>query len=149
MALPLTLMVVDGTLVIVFVASAVVLWYRLSAKIPELIAIPDEVITARLQEESAKLRLFLLHIKSYYREEKYKDTFWRVLGKTLYKVHIGLLRLDNGTVSFLKKVKENSGTAVFSNGNGNGNEDYGKQLKNEPSPIAKEASRIQEIKVKK
>ena len=139
-------MIVDIALVIIFIAGIVTLWYRISVKIPELIAIPDEVITARLEEDSAKLRLFLLHLKFYYREKKYEEVFWRMLSKTLYKFHIGLMRLDNGTMGLLKRVRLHAGATSGNNGSGNG--EYWKQLKNEPSSPKKEVNRIQEIKAK-
>lgn len=139
-------MIIDITLAIIFFASIITLWYRISIKIPELIAIPDEVITARLEEDSAKLHLFLLHLKSYYREKKYEEVFWRVWGKTLYKFHIGLMRLDNGTVGLLKRVRAHAGATNGNNGNSNG--EYWKQLKEEPPSPKKEVNRIQEIKVK-
>src|SRR3989344_3957974 len=138
-------MIIDALLALTFFASLFMLWYRVSARIPELIAIPDEVITARLEEDSAKLRLFLLQIKSYYREEKYKHTFWRVWGKTLYKVHIGLLRLDNGTLNLLKRTRERTG--VVNGLNGKDNVAYWKQLKEEPHAAStpKGSNKIREI----
>lgn len=137
-------MPMDIALAIIFIASIVTLWYRISVKIPELIAIPDEVITARLEEDSAKLRLFLLHLKIFYREKRYEEIFWRILGKTLYKIHIGLMRLDNGMVNLLKRIRVHSTNLNGKNRNGNG--EYWKQLKEEPPSAKKEASCVQEVK---
>lgn len=67
----------DVLLVIVFIGSAGVLWYRLSQKIPELVAVPDEVIVQRLHEDSARVRVFLLNIKHWWREEQYREPWWR------------------------------------------------------------------------
>lgn len=98
-------MTIDIIFAISFVISVYLLWYRISIKIPQLIAIPDQVITERFHEDSAWLRLFILHIKLYYKEGKYKQVFWNFLGKTLYKLHLLLLRIDNNIVVFLKIIR--------------------------------------------
>ncbi len=124
-------MLVDVILAVVFLASAAIFWYRVSLKIPELVAIPDQVITERLEEDSARLRLFLLKIKIYYREGKHKQVFWTFLAKLFYRIHLFLLRLDNGIVVWLKEIRTYGGVV---NGNGNGNyemndKDYWEKLK--------------------
>jgi len=108
-------MIIDITLALIFLVSLFTLWYRISIKIPELVAIPDEVITARLEENSARIRLFLLRFKIFYREGQYKIIFWKFLGKVLYRLHIILLRLDNGISAMLKRIRERG---VHLNGNG-------------------------------
>lgn len=138
-------MLIDITLALIFVASVATLWYRVSDKLPELIAIPDQVITERFHEDSAQLRLFLLNIKTWYREQHYQDTFWRIYTKVLYKLHIFLLRLDNGIVALLKNVREEG---KFIDGNGSGNGEYWKQLQQESTPPVKD-NRIREVRVKK
>lgn len=174
-AITLIKVIIDIILVIIFIAGIVILWHRLSARIPELIAVPDQVITARLEEDSARVRLFIMHLKVYYREKRYEETFFRILGKAFYRVHIILLRLDNGAVNWLKKIRAKQGV---NGGNGNGvlsrdampdnlsdnfpphsfsgsrppvfadENKYWKRLKMEPAPSQKEANRIQEIKIK-
>ena len=149
-------MLIDVSLILIFFAGLVALWLKLSQKIPELIAVPDQVITARFEEDSAKFRLFIVHLKSYYLEKRYKETLFRILGKALYRIHIIFLRLDNGTVDWLKKIRAKQGV---NSGNGNGatspeilsdktpeGTQYWKQLKNESSPAPKEVNKIQEIK---
>ncbi|QQG45366.1 MAG: hypothetical protein HYW89_00295 [Candidatus Sungiibacteriota bacterium] len=142
-------MILDLLLLGLFLSSAFLLWYRISEKIPELVAIPDEVITARFEEDSAKLRLFILNIKTWYKERHYEYTLWKIASRALYRLHLFLLRADNNTVSLLKKTRENLGAANGNiNGNGNGNGEYWKQLKEEPTAIAA-SSRVQEIRIKK
>lgn len=142
-------MAIDISLGIVFLASIFILWYRVSLKIPELIAVPDQVITARFQEDSARLRLFVLHIKTYYKEEKYKPVFWKFIGKMIYRLHLILLKLDNGAVSLLKKVRAH-GVAINGNGEGNGDSvikdgDYWQKLQNTPSVPVKN-TRVVEVR---
>lgn len=137
-------MILDSILGLIFVSSTFYLWYRVSAKLPELIAIPDQVITERFHEDSARLRLFLLNIKTWYREQHYQEAFWVIYTKVLYKLHIFLMRLDNGIVALLKRVREN-GRAV----NGNGNGEYWKQLQPESTPPVTKDNRIREVRVKK
>lgn len=137
-------MILDIFLVITFLASIATLWYRISIKIPELVAIPDEVITARLQEDSARARLFVLQLKKYWREEKYKEAFWKILGKTLYKFHIALLRTDNWTTVLLKHIRAR-GAEI----NGNGSGEYLKQLQQESRETQVKGQKIQEVRMKK
>lgn len=140
-------MLIDLSLLLLFLTSFFLLWYRISLKIPELIAIPDQVITERLHEDSAKLRLFLLHIKSHWREKKYVPIFWKFSGKTLYRVHLFLLRTDNEIVRMIKNMKAKGGVV---NGNGEIEEkdrEYWKKLQGTDSSIIK-STRITEVRKK-
>ena len=102
-------MLIDILLGIIFVGSCFALWYRISEKIPQVVAIHDEVITQRLHENSARLRIFLLHFKTFYKEEYYLNLFWSFFGKVFYKLHIFVLRLDNYIISVLKKIRARNG----------------------------------------
>ena len=93
----------------VFLASAAGLWYIISLKIPELVAVSDSVIVERLHEDSARVRIFLLHFKTFYREGRYRIWFWKFYGKVLYRVHIFLLRWDNTVVRVLQKIRVTGG----------------------------------------
>jgi len=104
-------MLIDIFLGIIFFGSCFALWYRVSEKIPHVVAIHDEVITQRLHENSARLRIFLLHFKTFYKEEYYHNLFWNFLGKVFYKLHIFILRLDNYIVLILKKIRAHNGYA--------------------------------------
>ena len=50
-------MLFDLILIFISAASSVALWYRMSQKIPELVAIPDEIIVDRLHEDSARIEV--------------------------------------------------------------------------------------------
>lgn len=100
-------MFLDIILGLTFLGSLFILWYRVSEKIPELALVPDAVIADRLKEDSARVRFFILHIKTFYKEKHYRDIVFKFLSKTLYKLHILLLRLDNAVVGSHKKFKEN------------------------------------------
>lgn len=137
-------MVVDTALILILIASLFILWYRISVKIPELVAIPDEVITARLEEDSARLRIFALRLKSYWKEGRYNEWLWKYFSKGLYRFHILLLRLDNWIITFLKTAKAHTEVT-----NGNGSGEYWKQLQSQPASPAPKDNRIREVRVKK
>lgn len=92
-------------LIILFAGSVGVLWHRISERIPELVAIPDEVIAARLHEDSARVRIFLLHARTFWREPRYRESFWNFCEKICYRAHIVLLRTDNGLMAAAKKIR--------------------------------------------
>ena len=137
----------DALLVIAFVGSTGVLWYRVSQKIPELVAIPDEVIVQRLHEDSARVRVFLLNLKRWWREEQYREPLWRFCEKIIYRLHILLLRADNGMMALLKKVRVLGG---LPNGNGNGAQAHPFEQEPEQKMILPSRNtRIQEVRRKK
>lgn len=137
-------MILDISLVLIFFASIFTLWYLVSIKIPELVAIPDQVIAERLAEDSAKFQLFILHFKSFFLEKRYKKLLLNFLEKLLYRFHIFILRLDNITVSFLKTVRENGNGNV--NGATNGSSEYWNELREKKSFSPK--SSMQEVRSK-
>ena len=102
-------MFLNVILAILFVGSVGALWGRISEKIPELVAIPDEVIVARLREDSARIRIFFLHFKSFWREGRYKDVFRKFCEKIFYRTHIILMRLDHRVMSMRVKIHANGG----------------------------------------
>ena len=147
-------MVVDIILIVSFLAGGFAFWYRLSLKIPELIAIPDQVITERLEEDSAGIQLFLLRIRTYYREGKHKQVFWSFLGKTFYRIHLLLMRMDNRTVVLLKKIRTHGGIVNGNGGSGNttvNSKEYWQKLQ-EPqeraSPLTSKSRIIEEVRKK-
>lgn len=105
-------MIPEITLLFIFFVSIIILWYRITIKIPELIAVPDEVIAARLEEDSAKIRLFFLHFRVFFREKRYKKVFLRACEKMLHRIHIIIMRLDNSIVALLKKTSGGSNGEV-------------------------------------
>lgn len=133
-------MIIDIALAFLFLASITILWYRVSIRIPELVAIPDMVITERLLQDSAKMRLFILRLKSLYHERRITESFYRFLAKIVYRLHIMILRFDNSLVLYLKKIHFKG---AFTNGNG----EYWKKLHLESkTPVP--ATRIEEVKRK-
>ncbi len=110
-------MVIDITLGIIFFGSIAVLWRQVSVKFPELAAITDEVIAERLHNDSSKVRVFLYHAVTLYRDRRFRVMVRDFIGKIFYRIHILLLRIDNGVVSLIKKIRANGS---FENGNGNG-----------------------------
>jgi len=138
-------MIVDIILIAIFFTGALALWYLLSLKIPELVAIPDQVIAERLAEDSAKFRLFILNFKSFFREKRYKKLLLSFLGKLLYRFHIFILRVDNITVSLLKIMRENENNSL--NGISNGNSEYWNELRDKKSSSGRNV--IREVRSKK
>ncbi|MEK7082342.1 MAG: hypothetical protein AAB915_01540 [Patescibacteria group bacterium] len=116
-------MVFDFFLAGTFLASAAVLWYRISLKIPELVAVPDTVIVERLHEDSAQVRIFLLHFKKFYREGRHRAWLWRLCEKICHRAHIFLLRADNATVALLQKIRV-AGNGTYASLGGNGIADH-------------------------
>ena len=98
-------MILNIFLLGLFATSAALFWYRISIKLPELIAISDSVITKRLHEDSARFHLFLLHFRSYFGEGHYKRFLLRICGKFLYRIHIFVLKIDNALVDWLRKIR--------------------------------------------
>lgn len=150
-------MMFDIILAILFVGSTGVIWYRISERIPELVAIPDEVIVERLHEDSARIRVFLLNLKLWWREKQYREPLWRFCEKIVYRLHILLLRADNGMVLLLKKVRTFGGIPN-GNGNWNGSGSEAHEVVSEEQPTATVASammppprsaRIQEVRRRK
>lgn len=96
---------------IVFVGSGALVCVRISRKFPHLASIPDHVITERLHRNATKFRLFLIHFKSFYKEEFFHDLLRVNASKICYKIHILLMRMDNGVVRLLRKVRVNGNGA--------------------------------------
>ena len=139
-------MVIDAALAIIFLGSAFLLWYRVSLRLPELIAIPDQVITERLHEDSARLRLFLLHLKKYYKEERHKEVFWIYLSKILYKTHLFLMRMDNWVVGVLRNARQNGEGVEKEVKEPSGPEYWKKLQESNSSIITKKKQSVEEVK---
>lgn len=100
-------MLINVVLFGIFLLSIGLTGYLIFLKIPELVAIPDEVIDKRLHENSARFRVWLLNIRTYFKESRHKEFVANILGKILYRIHIALLKFDNRLVFFIKKVRHN------------------------------------------
>ena len=149
----------------IFLASAAGLWYFISLKIPELVAVSDGVIVERLHEDSARVRIFVLHFRTFYREGRYRIWLWRFSEKICYRVHIFVLRTDNALVRMLQKIHAAASAGDAENGASEKtvsvNEEYWVQLRRDAEAHeggAKKAissgiprqhsSRMQEVRMK-
>lgn len=99
-------MFIDAILGITFLGSLFFLWYRLSEKIPALVAVPDQVISDNFKEESAKVRLFILHLKTFYKEKHFREELLNFVYKILQRTHILLMKADNGLTRLLKSMRK-------------------------------------------
>lgn len=98
-------MLFDLALLLVCIGSAAVLWYRVSQKIPELVAIPDEVIVDRLHEDSARIRVFLLTLRRSWRDGEHWLAILRYAERALYRTHILLMKADNWMMGVVKDIR--------------------------------------------
>lgn len=108
-------MYIDIFLAITFILSIYVLRQRISEKIPELTLVPDQDLSVLVEENTAKLQLFFLHLfhfRSFYRERHYHEKVRAVVAKLLLKFHIFLLRIDNGLMSLIKRVKNGNEVTI-------------------------------------
>src|SRR3989344_1122525 len=90
---------------ILFLASGVFLWRFLRERIPQALAIPDEIILERFREDAKKNRLWTLPLKVLYEEVhfwKFLRLYWALI---LYRIHIRLLRLDNRILAKYNRLK--------------------------------------------
>jgi len=81
---------------------------RISRKIPDLALIPDQDISVLLEENTAKLQRFFLHLshfRSFYHERHYHERFRSFVSNVLLKVHTVLLRVDNGIMRLMKRIR--------------------------------------------
>lgn len=111
-------MIVDIVFGAIFLIALGTLWYFVTAKLPVLAAVPEEVARERLYGDSLRARGVLRRTVTFYRDERFRIALKEFVGKMLYRMHITLLRIDNGVVLLLKKMRANGS---FQNGNGNGN----------------------------
>ncbi len=104
-------MAVTLILGLVFFISSLVLWYRVSQRLPELIAIPEDAIRGRLAEGDTAVIRLIMRVRALW-DERYLQVLARSLGaKGLQKIHIVLMRLDNGVVGIMRKIRLENGLA--------------------------------------
>ena len=102
-------MYIDILLALASIISSYLLWQRLADKIPELTLVPDQSLAELLEENTAKFQKFFLHLfhfRSFYRERHYHEKARRLTAKFLYRVHIGILRMDNVILRMMKRMRE-------------------------------------------
>lgn len=121
-------MSVDIALAITFLVSFAFVIFKVANKLPVIILIPDDVIVERLQNNSTVFLKNLLRLRDLYKRQKIQQSFWRLIEKTFYHLHIILMRADNRVVFFLKKIRGENG-----NSNGRGKMDIRVSSVNNPS----------------
>ena len=98
-------MILNVILALIFLGSCTLVRGLISRKIPLLLAIPDEAITETLHNDSRKWHLFVIHFTSFYREKFFQDGVRNFLSKIFYRIHVLVMRLDNGLIAILRKVR--------------------------------------------
>lgn len=121
-------MSVDIALAITFLVSFAFVIFKVANKLPVIILIPDDVIVERLQNNSTVFLKNLLRLRDLYKRQKIQQSFWRLIEKTFYHLHIILMRADNRVIFFLKKIRGENG-----NSNGRGKMDIRVSSVNNPS----------------
>ena len=134
-------MIINIILGFIFLGGFITLIGQIKRKIPELVAVPDTVIAERLQHNSTKAYLFIVHLfqfRFFYREGHYQARLWRGLVKLLYKIHILVMKFDNFLLMLMKRAKPTIGED-----SNNTNGEYWKQLYRQPvadPPVSAEKS---------
>ncbi|MEK7560881.1 MAG: hypothetical protein AAB539_02895 [Patescibacteria group bacterium] len=109
-------MILDFAFGLTFLGALSFLAGRITPKLRELGAVPEETIVMRLHENPSKARLFLLHFKTLYQKRYHHLLFLNFLGKAAHRLHIRLLRLDNGIVRLVKRIRARYETLGGKNG---------------------------------
>ena len=136
-------MFINIILLVIFLGSLFAVWYKISQRIPRLIAVSDEAIASYLKEESSKLHFFAVEIKSFYKDKRYKEWLRDVWAKLLYRFHILLLRVDNKITTVLKDLRV-SNTKVVESRTENITE-----IRPEEKAVPSKISRIQEVRIRR
>lgn len=109
-------MFIDITLIVIFLVSLGVLSFLVSRKLPHLATVPQEEIDRYLEERYRAVFVPFHRVKKFYNEERLLAAVLDYSGRFLHRLHIIVMRIDNGIVGLLKKVRSQS---IAVNGNGN------------------------------
>ena len=144
-------MYIDIFLAVVFAIGICVFWRRISEKIPDLRLIPDQDLSILLEENTAKIQRFFLHIfhfRSFYRERHYHEKFWSVVTKFLFRLHILLLRADNGIMRLMKRMRASNEMEIEHR---HDTKEYFSQLHehSSSSSVPEKTNRVQEVRTRK
>ena len=142
-------MYIDILLALAFGISIYILWRRVSDKIPELIATPDQDLSVLLEQNTAKLQRFFLHVfhfRSFYRERRYHANIRLFVAKLLYRIHIIVLRLDNRIVLVLKRMRTGDEAAIVPE---NTSREYTAPVQAVEIPVSEKINQVQEVRVRK
>ncbi len=108
-------MYMDILLALALAVCGFLLWRRISQKIPELEIIPDQDLSVLLEENTAKIQRFFLHLfhfRSFYRERHYHEKVRAFGVKFLFRLHVFVLRMDNSIVRLMRRMREPGENAV-------------------------------------
>lgn len=139
-------MYIDILLALACVFSFYILWRRVSEKMPELELIPDQDLSILLEENTEKLQRFflhLLHFRSFYRERHYHEKLRSFATKMLLKVHILVLRIDNGIVALTARLRAESIAKVEQVVD---RKEYVSQLQERERPDRESVNRVEEVR---
>jgi hypothetical protein len=112
-------MLVDIALASIFVVSFGIFGFSVAQKLPQLYSIPDEVITERIEQSSARFRKVFLRLHKLYHEKRLRHGLLVFWGRTLYRLHIIFMRLDNIVMDRLQDIRKRTGLTI----NGSGRND--------------------------
>lgn len=91
----------------IFIAASLVLWRRVMQKIPQLVAIPDSVISQRLKEDSWRLHMVVLHVRAFCRRGAAPAGLAaHFLIRFLYGLHLALLAGDKLLMRAMRTLRE-------------------------------------------
>ena len=144
-------MYIDIFLALVLMISMYMLRRRVFEKIPDLRLIPDQDISILLEENTAKLQRFFLHIfhfQSFYRERHYHEKFRSFITKLLFKGHIALLRIDNSIMRLMKRMRVGNEMEIEQRHDAR---EYFTQLQESSSSlsISEKVNRVQEVRIRR
>lgn len=109
----------------VLFGSLLGVWIVVGRRIPALLMVPENLILAHLEEDSSRIRRFLLEFKSFFRERRYEIYLLRFAAKILIRIRFAILKTDNFTASLLRQIKIKLGNAngiSYNNGNSSEND---------------------------
>lgn len=100
-------MILTIILFAVFIGASVMLWRKVMQKIPQLVAIPDAVISQRLKEDSWRLHMLVLHVRAFCRRGAAPAGFAaHFLIRFLYGLHLIVLAGDKLLMRVMRTLRE-------------------------------------------
>ena len=138
-------MYINIFLALAFVVSIYMLRRRISEKIPDLELIPDQDISVLLEENTAKLQRFFLHLshfRSFYRERHYHERLRSLVTKALLKMHTALLHVDTGIMRLMKRMRAGSELSIERRHEAS---EYFSQPHTSDAPAEEKINRVQEV----
>jgi hypothetical protein len=107
-------MIVDITFIVVFLGSLGAVAHIVNQKSVALATVSDATVTAYFEKRLGWALVVYRRVDHFLRDGRYKGKLLEYSCRVLHRAHILLMRLDNGVVSILRKMRTKAGT----NGNG-------------------------------